>query len=458
MRNRAILGELTEPKRVLAMVDRTQPSAPMVVMSAVTVGYMKHSSSGGGEGSGSSSGPTSSRGSTATSTATGLNKGADARPRLFGGVSKHATGRVHEAKEAQDVVPFVFPCGYAGAEEAWIPDVLLAGCQLRQICLVDIMHDVAYGRIERSAWAMVPGAVVVLQTQQMPLIKSLASRYHVPLSSLFLVHISDGNIWQEHIADTVRHYTAWRHVFRQYWVPDKANTLAAASGRGELSWFPIGMNPQWVEVMHEISMGAITVPIASARRHFIAFLGSTDKSERAARIRAVNDAISGLHVGSLSTRTTASSPGVFHSSGRHSCYGSDCADAGYIGRMLQSAFCLHLPGSSVESNRLYEGLEGGCVPVIIRRFGPGEEAVGTTPDTGITGAVLTSAALLPLDNVTGTPPPFVVVDHETDLFSALEPFAVSSQSLDQLQQRARSWWHLAKQHYAHTFESRICPK
>lgn len=107
---------------------------------------------------------------------------------------------------------------------------------------------------------------------------------------------------------------------------------------------------------------------------------------------------------------------------------------------------------------MYESLEGGCVPLVVRRFGPGESAVGTTPLTGPEAEAIVSTALAPLRAVTGEAPPFVVVSHEAELPAALEALARSPEKLDELQRRALKWWARAKAHYAHAFQARICPR
>ena len=254
-----------------------------------------------------------------------------------------------EADGLRDGTPMIFPCGWAGAEEAWIPNVLLSACTPRVECLSELIKEAAAGRHARPARAFVPGAVLVLQSQQMPVAAALAHLYGTPLGVMILVHISDGNIWQHRIAATARMYAGWRHSLRQYWLPDASGALEGARRRGEVEWFPIGMNPQWVTVMAAIRDGTIRVPPASSRRHVIAFLGSTDKSARAARIAIVDDALRalGLH--------------VHHTKGNVACYGSGCDDDDYIHATLDSALCLHLPGSSVESNRMC-AVQNACPP------------------------------------------------------------------------------------------------
>ena len=111
----------------------------------------------------------------------------------------------------------------------------------------------------------------------------------------------------------------------------------------------------------------------------------------------------------------------------------------------------------MESNRLYESLEGGCVPVVIAEYGPGEEAVGTAPSVGAEAVAATRAAFSPLGNVTGEPPPFVAVTYEHELPDALAPLLSSPEMLDALQARSLAWWRASKRHYAAAFEQVVCP-
>ena len=226
---------------------------------------------------------------------------------------------------------------------------------------------------------MRPGAVFVLQSQLMPIAKALAAAYRVPLASLTLVHLSDGNTYRGSVAATAASYAQWRGALRQYWLPDAAGSLDAAAARGEVRWFPIGMNPQWVRLMPAFANGSLPLPPASARRHLLTFLGSTHKSNRQARVDAV---------------AAAARVAVHHKKGDVACYGADCDDGEYVEGTLQSALCLQLPGSSVESNRLYEQLEGGCIPVVVLA-----SAWVSTPGRAQGDEAKAVAALSPLDAV-----------------------------------------------------------
>ena len=311
----------------------------------------------------------------------------------------------HDAVEG---TPVLFPCGFAGADEAWLRDVMLKGCAPRLACIGAVVRAHLAGRHAEAAATVRPGAVFVLQSQLMPIAKALAASYRVPLASLTLVHLSDGNTYRDSVAATAATYAQWRGALRQYWLPDAAGSLDAAAARGEVRWFPIGMNPQWVRLMPAIANGSLPLPPASARRHLLSFLGSTHKSNRQARVDAV---------------AAAARVAVHHKKGDVACYGADCDDGEYVEGTLQSALCLQLPGSSVESNRLYEQLEGGCIPVVVLAFGPGEHAVGTAPLEGDEAVREVAAALSPLDAVDGgAPPPFVVVREPSELAAALAPF------------------------------------
>jgi hypothetical protein len=205
------------------------------------------------------------------------------------------------------------------------------------------------------------------------------------------------------------------------------------------------MNPQWVRLMPAIANGSLPLPPASTRRHLLSFLGSTHKSNRQARVDAV---------------AAAARVAVYHKKGDVACYGADCDDGEYVEGTLQSALCLQLPGSSVESNRLYEQLEGGCIPLVVLAFGPGEHAVGTAPLEGDEAVREVAAALSPLDAVDGgAPPPFVVVREPSELAAALAPFVggVGGRALDAQQAKVVAWWARAKAFYAGAFEEVACP-
>jgi hypothetical protein len=391
-------------------------------------------------------------------------------------VRGEAEGAVTAESVQNPAIPVLYPCGYAGAEEAWIPQVLLRACHVRLVCIADLVDDLAHGRHERGAAAVVPGALVVAQSQQLAIVEALASFYRVQLSDLVLIHISDGNIWQHRAATSAAEYRRWRHAFRQYWLPDASGALAAARERGAVEWFPIGMNPQWVlRTADLVSKGTMApgtaldmlsrVPKASTRRHFLSFLGSTDKSDRAKRIALVDGALDLLSVRSVrgggvdDDEEEATVPArVFHRRGNVACYGSACDDEAYVRATLDSALCLQLPGSSVESNRLYEGLEGGCIPVVVLRFGPGEAAVGTVPTYDADAIEAVNAAFAPLRNVTGEPPPFVFVTHESELSARLAALAWSAERLDEQQALTMAWWRDAKRYYARAFTRWACPK
>lgn len=97
------------------------------------------------------------------------------------------------------------------------------------------------------------------------------------------------------------------------------------------------------------------------------------------------------------------------------------------------------------------------MPLVITRFGPGEAAVGTVPSYGIDAIEAVTAALGPLADVTGEPPPFVTVAHEDELPAALAQIATRAGELDELQRATMAWWEKAKRHYAARFERWVCP-
>ncbi|EOD09633.1 hypothetical protein EMIHUDRAFT_198189 [Emiliania huxleyi CCMP1516] len=366
-------------------------------------------------------------------------------------------------------VQVIYPCGHAGAEEHFILQTLLGACSPTRHCLFPLA--LAAGDLALIKAVVVPGAVFVLQRGQFSFAYRVAAAAGVPTSALILVHISDGNIYRAAMASSTAHYPRWRAAFRQYWVADAplaelpasaaapgdhpgrdfAPTLQDAADGGHVSWIPIGMNPQWVRLSPSLASRAIPLLPASARRLPLTFLGSTDKSDRLQRIGEVNAVLATLDA------ILPEPLRVFHRRGSVACYGEGCADERYVNETLESRLCLQLPGSSVESNRLYEQLEGGCVPTIVEEWGPGEAAVGTTPTYGAAATADVRAAFAPLTLVTGTPPPFITVPRVSDLPTALAPLLASHDALDALQARVVEWWGRAKRHYADAMESAVCP-
>ena len=378
-------------------------------------------------------------------------------------LDKEELNRLRSSRtEDKEAVPLIFPCGWAGAEELWVPQVMLKSCKTRLVCLSDLVREAANGKHELGANAFIEGrTAMVLQSQQMPIARALAAMYRVDTKTIALIHISNGNIWESELNQTVEMYSSWRKpVLRQYWLPDPHGVLTAARDNGIVDWFPIGMNPQWVRYMQKNAAAEVKMPLASARKHLLGFLGSTDKSDRSQRIALVDKALRKMRI----IRVKDSSPSVthltvFHKKGNVACYGSECKDNDYIESTLDVALCLQLPGSSVESNRFYEGLEGGCIPIVVRRFGPGEEAVWTTPSYGKNASDAVKAALSPLDNVTGKPPPFIVVEREDELASVLGKLVSNNdggKALDALQAENRAWWQQAKAFYAAKFAGIVC--
>ena len=274
--------------------------------------------------------------------------------------------------------------------------ILLLNLTNQVHCLLPLLRMHAEGKALEVYHALRGGAlapgrrrrrtVFVLQSNQMAIGEALLKHYAVPRSEVVLIHISDGNTYRASMQKSAARYAGWAAAFRQYWVPDPVaaagavepplgvhppgapSSLAAAEARGEIRWFPIGMNPQWVQLLPSLANGSIDRPRASMRSIALSFLGSTDKSMRSERVAAIGALLEPLGIE------------VYHHQGNVACYGTDCKDERYVRETLQSRLCLQLPGSSVESNRLYEQLEGGCIPVIVLEHGPGEEQVHTPSD------------------------------------------------------------------------------
>ena len=195
-----------------------------------------------------------------------------------------------------------------------------------------------------------------------------------------------------------------------------------------------------------IAAGELAVPRASRRAHLVSFLGSTDKSDREARLAMLRAALAGTPVDTS----------LLAARGRRACYGFGCNESGWVEDMLQSATALHLPGSSPDSGRLWESLEAGAVPLVVEEFGPGEEEVGTACLYGDEAVRATRGALQPLEAAMGAPVPFVVVRTVGELAPLLERLHAEPARLDELQERTRVWWAEVKRHFGSRLRQALC--
>ena len=198
------------------------------------------------------------------------------------------------------------------------------------------------------------------------------------------------------------------------------------------------------------------MPRASHRRHLVSFLGSTDKSDREARLSALRAAL--RVTAAAGGAATAIDTSLLAPRGRRACYGAACNESGWVDDMLQSGTALHLPGSSADSGRLWESLEAGAVPLLVEEFGPGEEAVGTSCLYGDEAVRATRGALQPLVEAMGVPLPFVVLRTVDELAALLQQLQADPARLDALQERTRAWWAEVKRHFGSQLRGALCAR
>ena len=130
MRARVLDG--LAPASVLAIADRTRAGEPLIVL--------PDSSGGSAGGSGASSDRTDggSGDGGGKGDGSGGGKGGGSGGGKGGG---RGDGSSDGSGDGTGIVPLIFPCGYAGAEEAWLPQVLLGRCRLRVICLTHLAEQ-----------------------------------------------------------------------------------------------------------------------------------------------------------------------------------------------------------------------------------------------------------------------------------------------------------------------------
>ena len=190
----------------------------------------------------------------------------------------------------------------------------------------------------------------------------------------------------------------------------------------------------------------------------VSFLGSTDKSDREARLSALRAALRAAAAGPPDGAATAVDTSLLAPRGRRACYGAACNESGWVDDMLQSGTALHLPGSSPDSGRLWESLEAGAVPLLVEEFGPGEEAVGTACLYGDEAARATRGALQPLVEAMGMPLPVVVVRTVDERAALLQQLQADPAQLDALQERTRAWWAEVKRHFGSALRGALCAR
>ena len=166
--------------------------------------------------------------------------------------------------------PVIFPCHAASVELPWLTRVLLAGCEVREVCfdeLAALSERVLAGEgggegggegegeggsegggEGGGARAALRGVlcertVFVLQDAQLGAAAALLGAHGYAPKAFALVHISHSFMYQAEAAAAAARYGAWRVAFRNNWFADSGeegapHSLAAAAARREVSWYP----------------------------------------------------------------------------------------------------------------------------------------------------------------------------------------------------------------------------
>ncbi|CAJ1397780.1 unnamed protein product [Effrenium voratum] len=304
----------------------------------------------------------------------------------------------------------VVPCQANGcglrAEVPWILRVMLGFSDIRASCLEDL-----YNSSEKGGPGVRPGQVLVLTSRKYQMGLDVARAANVPLSQLVLVHIADETKADQ--AAWAQRYLSWRFVFRNYWVDDQQGSFERLLEQDRLAYFPLGPTPQLLSLPRD--------RLASQRSVRVFFSGRAGNgAERLGRLGAAQRRLGAK----LLVQTTTER--------KYGCYDSE-----YVQRLTDSAMCLQIPGNSVECFRLYESLEAGCVPVVVRAW---SSPNGSDP-------------LVKLQ-VDGQPPPFLYVDRPEDLPQVLQ---LTPAELDLAQARAGAWWAKAKRRFREVFAHQLRP-
>jgi len=160
-----------------------------------------------------------------------------------------------------------------------------------------------------------------------------------------LIHLSDERRDPSEYPLVRGEYKNWARVFRNYFDSEY-------SDMPNVQWFPLGYSSNgfdWSQVQTDIP--------ASKRRHDASFMGNDFTNKRRAGMIRNFEEQSKLVV------TGAVRRGGWGSGGRNE----------YVRLMMDSKFCLALPGTSLESFRLYEALQAGCIPVMLDQWTDGKQ-------------------------------------------------------------------------------------
>lgn len=361
---------------------------------------------------------------------------------------------------ASSEVSVLYPCRSCRVEVGWVLRTMLGSCgPLRIICWEDLLsretglqqqpkseHQTS-GKLLRSfaeKIAAIGGDKGDVSTRPVAAINSrlykdavkLLLSGGVRLSEVVLVHLGDEQIanafWDNYGPDDwAVEYQRWHHVFRNHWLDDPTAgwPFQRAASMGRLDYFPLGLTRQFYGRSCEPESA---VP-SSARKTFFSFSGGL--ALREAHLHSVKRAVGSALL-------------LRHPPKKSAPHGYRSKDDDHIKLLMASSLCLMVPAASIETNRLYESLEVGCVPVFVSRQG----VRGVTYDADMARLVL-----YPLENVSGSFPPFLRAYSPAQLPRLLNSTRAALSALNHRQAELRAWWSRAQRHFRRKFEAKICP-
>eukprot|EP00435_Cladocopium_sp_Y103_P031951 s274_g8.t1 len=303
----------------------------------------------------------------------------------------------------------VMPCEVAPKEAngvpveptiPWLLREMLGFFDLNVACLEDLHRTITSPtRAQQKLIAKYvhPGSVMILTSSKYSMGLDVAAQ--TPLRHLKLIHLGD-------LSSTWAHaYRRWGFVFRTFWTDDVHHSYDKLVKEERLTYLPLGPTPQLM--WHGVSR----LQNASQRPVKIYFGGSSQR--RQSRLQQAQKLLGK----DLVVESTASGSKIRSGYDQH-----------YLRQLFRSAMCLQVPGPSIESYRLYESLEAGCIPVVVRTWSQGGDP------------------LVKLQ-VGGEASPFLYVQAPEDLPQVLQ---LTGMQLDMLQAQCQAWWTRVRQ----TFRAR----
>eukprot|EP00931_Biecheleriopsis_adriatica_P124538 TRINITY_DN99688_c0_g1_i1.p1 TRINITY_DN99688_c0_g1~~TRINITY_DN99688_c0_g1_i1.p1 ORF type:complete len:411 (+),score=54.24 TRINITY_DN99688_c0_g1_i1:20-1252(+) len=338
-------------------------------------------------------------------------------------------------------VSVLYPCKSCRVEVGWVLRTMLGSCgPLRITCWEDLLP------LERAAQALRLQAflqpsrwtrpVAAINSRLYDEAVELLLAHRVELSEVVLVHLGDEQIsnaiWGGRgPADWVAEYARWHHTFRNHWLDDPAKgwPFQSAADEGRLDYFPLGLPRQF----YGRGSSEASRTRTSQRKTFFSFSGGL--ALRESHLLSIKRAVGGrLH--------------IRHPPRSGAPHGYRSKDDDHIDLLMASALCLMVPAASIETNRFYESLEAGCLPVFVARQG----VRGALYDSDMARFVL-----FPLDRVTGQPPAYLRAWSAVQLPSLLNRTVEDPAAMDARQADLRSWWPKAQHHFRQRFEVKVCP-